>query len=116
MGKPLVVPNSLLPKLGPSCRRNILRQAITSLGQSFIWVAPLLSGIKDHPTTEQQLKIMERASREWVRMWWDMSLGAFHGSNPLADLGDPKWPDKSFNDLLSEALVGHIVTNEDHPI
>lgn len=32
MGKLFVVPKSLLPKLGPNCKRFILRQAITSIG------------------------------------------------------------------------------------
>lgn len=52
--------------------------------------------------------------REWVRMWWDGNT--FQGARPLADLGEPKWPDRSFNELLELALVGHIVTGEDHPL
>lgn len=36
-GKIFVVPKPMLPKLGLFCQRFILRQAITSLGMSFIW-------------------------------------------------------------------------------
>jgi hypothetical protein len=114
LGRIFIVPKPLLPKLGPLCQRYILRQAITSAGVSSIWPAPLPSGKKDNPSGASHLGIQQRALREWVRLYWDDNHSTFHGALPLADLGEPQWPDKTFKELLSIAVTGYVVDSEEH--
>lgn len=49
-------------------------------------------------------------------MWWDEASNNFQGAFPLADLGEPQWPGKTFQEVLAECLVGHVTIGDDHPL
>jgi hypothetical protein len=46
----------------------------------------------------------------------NLSLGAYEIYQAKADLPEPNWPDKPFNDLLRIAFRDRLIDTLDHPI
>lgn len=68
------------------------------------------------PWHETAKQAVELAKTGWVRMAADMSLGAYRIYKAEGDLPDPKWPDKSFSEILELAYQGKVIDNENHPV
>jgi hypothetical protein len=86
-------------------------------GTVFIWPAriPGESG-PGRRWAETGLKIAAQAETLWVRMYGDRGLGGYEMVRARGDLGDPKWPDKSFRELLRLAFEDRIIDRADHPV
>jgi len=61
------------------------------------------------------LEAGELATRKWVRVQADMSLGAY-GVQYTENLPDPEWPDLPFRDLLRIAFRDRFIQSLDHPV
>jgi hypothetical protein len=60
---------------------------------------------------------VEEAMTQWVRVASNMGAGGYDVLVANSDLGEPKWPDKSFQELLRIAYRNEgIVESEDHPV
>jgi hypothetical protein len=58
----------------------------------------------------------ERATREWVRVTSNRSLGAYEVSLAIGDIPDPVWPDISFEEILKVAFRDRVVDRPGHPL
>ncbi len=91
----LAVDNSGVPKLigepdvDPSGRRNL-------------WQSSYKDAIK-------------QAETDWVRVEANMKAGQYEITKSTNDLGDPKWPNQSMEELINEAFSGRIIDSPDHP-
>lgn len=59
---------------------------------------------------------VELAKTHWTRMAADMILGAYRIYKAEGDLPEPKWPDKSFGEILEVAFKDKVIDNENHPV
>ena len=98
-------------------RRVRLFTCISKRGTVFLWPAKLPgeSG-SGQRWAETGLKIAVHAETLWVRMWGDRSLGGYTMIKAKGNLEEPKWPDKTFRELLRIAFEGRIIDRPDHPL
>jgi hypothetical protein len=98
-------------------RRVRLFTCISKRGTVFLWPAKLPgeSG-SGQRWAETGLKIAGHAETLWVRMWGDRSLGGYTMIKAKGNLEEPKWPDKTFRELLRIAFEGRIIDRPDHPL
>lgn len=66
-----------------------------------------------HDTARQAVEL---AKESWVRLSADMALGAYRIHKAEGELGEPKWPEKSFGELLEVAFKGKVIDHESHPV
>jgi hypothetical protein len=109
--KLLVVPKTLLRFLGHQVRLYRVVQGVTPDGETHLWPAPMAGSLESDIShfNAQQLSL-----RSWVRLEWDGKGFAVH--TPLGDLGEPKWPDQSFDELLELALRNSVISSESHDV
>lgn len=58
---------------------------------------------------------VERGETTWVRIQANMSAGQYEIIESANDLGEPKWPNQSMEDLINDAFSGRIIDSADHP-
>lgn len=109
----------------PSCAEAVLEVArrvrlftcISKRGTVFLWPAKLPGeSAAGRRYAETGLKIAQHAEAVWVRMWGDRSLGAYAMVKARGNLEEPKWPDKTFRELLRIAFEGRIIDRPNHPL
>jgi hypothetical protein len=62
------------------------------------------------------MEAAELASKSWVRVQSNMSLGAYECFEATAPIPDPKWPDMPFRDILKTAFKDKHIDSLDHPV
>ena len=84
----------------------------------FIWPVRLPDGINDGGRTwsESALICADQAKSMWIKIRGNRSAGAYEKQVAEGKLDEPKWPAKSFTDLVSEAYKGKVVDRPDHPV
>jgi hypothetical protein len=91
--------------------------AINRQGVLFLW--PVVLPGPDGKTLDWHRSALEAAtvaSRSWVRVLANMSLGAYDVHQASGDLPDPEWPDTSFRDILAIAFKDRRIDSLDHPV
>jgi hypothetical protein len=91
----LAVDNSGVPKL-------IAEPDVDPSGRRNLWQSSYKEAIK-------------QAETDWVRVEANMKAGQYEITKSTNDLGDPKWPDQSMEELINEAFSGRIIDSPDHP-
>jgi hypothetical protein len=109
----------------PSCaeavaevaRRVRLFTCISKRGTVFLWPAKLPGeSAAGRLYAETGLAIASEAQTLWVRMWGDRNVGAYTNVRARGNLEEPKWPDKTFRELLRIAFEGRIIDRSDHSL
>jgi hypothetical protein len=107
-----------LEKLGEKAvRRRLLVTAITRDGHHFLWSMGLKQedGREDNwgDSARQAAKL---ARQSWIRVSADMKHGCYKVLEATADMGQPKWTDLSFDELLRIAVKDKYIDSLDHPV
>lgn len=55
------------------------------------------------------------AETEWIRVQANMSAGQYEITASANDLGFPRWPKQSMEELINDAFAGRIIDSPDHP-
>jgi hypothetical protein len=98
-------------------RRVRLFTCISKRTTVFLWPAKLpAEASAGRRYAETGLIIAQAAETLWVRMWGDRSLGGYTYVKAKGNLEEPKWPDKTFRELLRIAFEGRIIDRPDHPL
>lgn len=103
--------------LGDPCfSMRICVLAVTKQGLPFIW--PLRpdceSGGKSDKSARAPLAAMQLAQKKWTRMYWVKDR--FEYAIETADIEDePKFPEKSFSELLRLGFKASVISTLDHP-
>jgi hypothetical protein len=58
---------------------------------------------------------IDQAENNWVRVEANMKAGQYEITKSTNDLGDPKWPNQSMEELINDAFSGRIIDSPDHP-
>jgi hypothetical protein len=91
----LAVDNSGIPKL-------IAEPDVDPSGRRNLWQSSYKEAIK-------------QAETDWVRVEANMQAGQYEITKSTNDLGDPKWPNRSMEELINDAFAGRIIDSPDHP-
>lgn len=91
--------------------------AVNRQGTTFVWPIrlPGPDGKLDD-WNASALEAVELATKGWVRVTANMSLGAYDVWQAETVWAEPAWPDKTFRDLLAIAFKGRVIDNMDHPV
>jgi len=111
----------VLPEVAPALQMEIkptmLQLAVTSQAVPFIWPLrlPGPDGREDI-WMSSALSIRALAENHWVRMTANLFGGYYDAVRATADLGDPRWPDMPFDELVRLAFNGDIIDSLNHPV
>jgi hypothetical protein len=94
-----------------------LLTAINAQGVLFLWPIRTLTGnSKADKWNQSALEAASLATKKWVRVMADMTVGGYVTREALGQLPDPKWPETPFGELLRLAFRDRLVTSLNHPI
>jgi hypothetical protein len=91
----LAVDNSGVPKL-------IAEPDVDPSGRRNLWQSSYKEAIK-------------QAETDWVRVEANMQAGQYEITKSTNDLGDPRWPKRSIDELINDAFAGRIIDSPEHP-
>jgi hypothetical protein len=112
----LVTP-ALHAELIDVCKRVRLFTCISKRGVLFLWPARLPDADgAGRPWHQSALEIAEMAKKNWVRMHGNRDLGAYEPFRARGDLGEPAWPDGSFQDLIRLAFRERLIDSVHHDV
>jgi hypothetical protein len=111
-----LVDPALLPELPSEVVPKILFTSITRQGVVFLWPVRLPSpdGRRDE-WGRSSLEAAEIATRRWIRVASNLSLGAYEVFEAAANLPEPEWPDVTFKQLVEIAFRDRLIRTLDHP-
>lgn len=94
-----------------------LRLCVTRQGVVFLW--PVKLPRDDRRADAWRVSAAQAAllaETRWTRVAADMALGAYQPHVALADLGEPKWPDETWPEVVKVALKDRMIDSEDHAV
>ena len=91
---------------------------VNRYGDYFLWAAKLpVPGNSGNSYADSALLGAEDGMRLWVRLESNQRTRTYDRYLAHGDLGEPKWPDQPFRDLLALAFPGDLlVSRDDHPV
>lgn len=103
--------NELITEIVPK----VLLYAITMQGQAFIWPIrmPGPDG-KIDTWNSSALEVSLIAQEKWCRIVSNMHLGAYEAMVASRNTTEPKWPEKSFQQIMDLAFKDRIIDSMDH--
>ena len=107
--KLFIVNPRVLSLVGTQARLYRVRQAITTDNELYLWPAPVEGRLESDIT---HLNAQQAALSQWIRIEWDGK--AFVAVEPQGDMGEPEWPELTFQQVLEMGLAGHLINNADH--
>jgi hypothetical protein len=95
----------------------LLLTTINQRGRVILWPIALGDGTGRknawHDTAHQAA---ETAKHKWIKLMSDMAAGSYRVFEAMGALPDPKFPNKSLDELLRIAFRGRIVDSAEHAI
>lgn len=112
-----LVDPSLWSELPAEIRPEVLFTAINRQGVVFLWLIPLPGEDGRHnPWHRCALEAAQLATKQWVRVSANMSLGAYDVFEATGNLPEPEWPDIGFKELLEIAFRDNFIQSLEHPV
>jgi hypothetical protein len=85
----------------------------------FLWPAKLPTedgGSSQRAWHRSALEAADMAKTLWVKLVGNKSLGAYEYVKARGDLGEPQWPDKTFQELIELAFKERYIDTLEHPV
>ncbi|MGD9671451.1 MAG: hypothetical protein AB7U75_20780 [Hyphomicrobiaceae bacterium] len=112
----LVAPD-IAPAIPGEAVAKTLYTTITRQGVVLLWPVrlPDEQGRLDVWNTDAH-QAAQRAEKKWIRLAANMGAGTYEVYEAMDQIGEPEWPDLSFQRLLEMAFKDRYVDNLDHPV
>jgi hypothetical protein len=113
-----VTPN-LRDSLGDHLRKVRLFTCIDKRGNVFLWPAklPTVDGSRAAQSWYMSaLLAAEEAKKVWVKIIGNRAIGAYDIIRARGDLGDPQWPEQTFESLIKIAFRDKLIDSMDHAV
>jgi hypothetical protein len=116
-GETFLVDPELWEQLPEELTPKILYPAINRQGVLTLWPIRLAGedGRLDN-WNQSALEAAEIAKTYWTRIAANMGLGAYDVFQAMAELPDPEWPDRNFQDIVEIAFKDRFIRSFDHPV
>ena len=102
--------------LGSLATPKTIRLAVDNAGTPKLIGEPDLDPSGRRNLWHSSLKIaIGLAEDEWIRVQANMSAGQYEITASANDLGSPRWPNQSMEELINDAFSGRIIDSPDHP-
>jgi hypothetical protein len=73
-------------------------------------------GKRNQKVFDTAVRAASAAKTEWTRIWWRQEVGHYTHQTARADLGEPLWPDLTFEEMLVIAFEGMVIDSLDHEV
>jgi hypothetical protein len=117
-GETYLLSTDLAMALPGETRLVILRLCANRQGAIFLWPVPEPSidgRVLAWHTTARNAAVM--AEKDWIRIIANMSQGSYDIFKAPGTLGNPVWPNKSFQEILAIAFgESYIIDDPAHPV
>ena len=116
-GETYLVKPHLYAELGREITPKRIYTCITKPGVCFLW--PIKLPGEDgrlNPWPQSALEAAEIGKEKWIRVKSNKSLGAYEVFEATATFPDPKWPDVTFEELVTLAFKEKVINDLEHPI
>jgi hypothetical protein len=95
----------------------LLTLAVNQVGNVFIWPVPVDDEYsRKNQWNESARAAYHKAKTDWVKLVGDRLTGYYRLYIAEGQLPPPRWPDKSFAELLAIAFANRKIDNEEHPV
>lgn len=107
----------LVSRLGSMATPKILRLAVDNAGTPRLIAEPILDpNGRPNLWNDSMIRAIRMAETKWVRVEANMLAGQYEITVAAGELGEPRWPDQTMNELVLECFGGRIITDADHPL
>lgn len=116
-GENYVVAPALYAELAQEVRAKRVYTGVTREGTVFLWPVNLESEDGRLDSWSQSAhKAAEIAVKGWVRMVANRSTGGYDVYEAVGQLGEPSWPEMSFDEVAKLAFQDRFIDSLSHPI
>lgn len=107
----------LVSRLGSMATPKILRLAVDNAGTPRLIAEPILD-LNGRPNlwNDSMIRAIRMAETNWIRVEANMLAGQYEITVAAGDLGEPRWPNRTMNELVLECFGGRFITDADHPL
>ena len=107
----------LVIELASEVVRKRLFSAINKHGDFFFWPVRLAdSDGRLDSWNRSAMEAVELATRKWISIESNRTLGAYEPFIAEADYPEPEWPDMTFDKLIEIAFRDRFIDSLDHPV
>jgi hypothetical protein len=112
-----IVTPDLWDELALEITPRLLCVCISRQGNLFLWPVKLpgADGRLD-AWSESAMAAAHHATKSWIRLVANMSLGAYEIWEATGNLPEPEWPDLTLQQMVNIAFKGRLIDNLDHPV
>ncbi len=111
----LAAPN-MASQLGSLATPKTIRLAVDNAGTPKLIGEPDLDPSGRRNLWQSSYKdAIKQAENDWVRVQANMAAGQYEITPSMSDLGFPRWPKQSMDELINDAFAGRIIDSPDHP-
>lgn len=99
--------------------QKLVMTAINRQGVLFLWPVNLdldETRFRRNQWNESASIAANMATKGWVKVAANMSLGSYEVFQARTNLPEPEWPDLSFQEIIKTAFSGSIISSTDHPV
>ena len=62
------------------------------------------------------MNVVAKSETVWIRRHYNQDQGGYEGRWAQGDLGEPQWPDSTFDQLFRIAFQGKLIDNDQHAV
>lgn len=112
-----LVSRELRDELSDEVTYYTIRTAIDVHGTVFLWPIKLPDALgKIDSWNESAAVAASIAEDTWARVSSNRAVGGYEVRRPDGDLGEPVWPEKTFQELIDLAFSNYYIDSLDHPV
>lgn len=108
--------NQLGPQLAGSVRETRIYTCVSKKGVPFLYPLKLPIAEQGRTWYDSAVQILEQAKKSWVRMYSNQDAAQYEATRAMGDLGEPAFPDKTFNELLQLAFKDALIQDANHDV
>ena len=112
-----LVDKGLITLLGDYFSPAVLVTTISKQGALFLWPLklPKING-RDNAWYQTAREAAEMAKENWLKILPDHSLKKYKVTIASGDLGEPKWPALTIDEIMEKILIHNYIGDENHPV
>jgi hypothetical protein len=117
-GEAYMVAKAMRDTFGDDVKSVLLQAAMLRNGTIILWplTIPQADGGRGRSWHESALIASDHAKKQWVKIISDRTLGGYRVFPAEGEIPEPKWPDKTIEELLEIAFRNRVIKSTDHPI
>ena len=117
-GEAYPVVKEMRDTFGDDVKPTLLQVAMTRSGVLFLWPLkiPQADGGRGRSWHESAMIARDHATTSWVKVQSDRGLSGYRVFAAEGYIPEPKWPEKTIEELLEMAFRDRVIKSMDHPI